>query len=282
MKKKFDVNKFLTILSKPQKKEKILNKEGKNPYGYEYPNEFGLDTDKYYYETPGLIESLEDAGYKELVTINRDTDEERDIFGSLDELGEDFKRLDKNINYSPIFHLRDTPDPDDGLYYYLEECAYVSTKKSKYSFLMWADDYNANYSFHVIKVFKNIKKEDKKTFSNIALEKNISGTLGKDSHYCQWIFLNSAYNWGTESEYKLLMSKKKIPQSLKEHFLPILKNKIKFSKECGNKPSDIKKINSLIAILNENRIKKKTFRPFDTWTRKGTKLGKGEVWEFVK
>ena len=102
MKKKFDVNKFLTILSKPQKKEKILNKEGKNPYGYEYPNEFGLDTDKYYYETPGLITALEDAGYKELVTINRDTDEERDIFGSLDELREDFKKLDKSFFIKPF------------------------------------------------------------------------------------------------------------------------------------------------------------------------------------
>jgi len=28
--------------------------------------------------------------------------------------------------------------------------------------------------------------------------------------------------------------------------------------------------------------KKKTFRPFDTWTRKKTKLGKGEVCGFVK
>ena len=32
------------------------------------------------------------------------------------------------------------------------------------------------------------------------------------------------------------------------------KNKIKFFKDCGNKPSDIKKINSMICIQNENRI----------------------------
>ena len=53
------------------------------------------------------------------------------------------------------------------------------------------------------------------------------------------------------------MSKKKIPQSLKERFLPILKNKIKFSKECGNKPSDIKKINSFVFYFMEKRKKKK-------------------------
>ena len=282
MKKKFDVNKFLTILSEPRKHKKLLNKEGKHPYGFEYPNEFGLDTDEFYYEIPDLITALEDAGYKDLIKINQDTDEERDIFDSLDELGKDFKRLDKSFNYSPIFHLRDTPEPDDGLYYYVEECAYVSTKKSKYSFLISASDYNVNYDFSVIKVFENIIKENKKTFPKIALDLNASGTLGKDSHYCQWIFLNSAYNWGTESEYKLLMSKNKFPQSLKKRFLPTLKNKIKFSKNCGNKPSDIKEINSLIAIINEKRILNKSFRPLNAWTGKGTKLGKGEVWEFVK
>mgnify|MGYP000754711358 CR=1 FL=1 len=128
MKKKFDVNKFLTILSEPRKHKKLLNKEGKHPYGFEYPNEFGLDTDEYYYKIPDLITALEDAGYKDLIKINR-AGEIRDIFISLDELGKDFKRLDKSFNYSPIFHLRDAPEPDDGIYYYLEECAYLSTKK---------------------------------------------------------------------------------------------------------------------------------------------------------
>ena len=57
---------------------------------------------------------------------------------------------------------------------------------------------------------------------------------------------------------------------------------MKFAKECGNKPSDIKKINSLIAIIDEKRIKNKSFRPVGTWTSKGTKLGKSEAWEFAK
>ena len=57
---------------------------------------------------------------------------------------------------------------------------------------------------------------------------------------------------------------------------------MRFSKDCGNKPSDIKKINSLIAIIDEKRIKNKSFRPFGARGSKGTQLGKGEVWEFVK
>ena len=34
--------------------------------------------------------------------------------------------------------------------------------------------------------------------------------------------------------------------------------------------------------FNEKRILNKSFRPLNAWTGKGTKLGKGEVWEFVK
>ena len=274
MKKKFDINKFFEILATPKKIKKY-------DLGYDYPNEFGLNTKKYWYGLSSLIGALEDSGFEELITVNEGYAEERSIFSQIDELQEDFKSLDKSLNYSPIFHLRDTPEPD-GLYYELEELAYLSSKKSKYSFLLWSQDYNMNGGTDVFKVYKNITKKEKKTFPKIALKQHISGSLGKDTHYCKFVFLNSAYNWGTDSEYKELMSKKKLPQSLKEHFLPIVKNKIKFSKECGNKPSDIKKINSLIAIINENRIKNKSFRPFDTWTSKSTKLTKGEVWELVK
>ena len=273
--KKFNVDKFFKILATPKKFKKKVS-------GWNYPDKFGLNTDKYHFQDPGLFDAIEDAGYKKLLKINKGTEEERDIFDSIDELNQDFESLSKDLNYSPIFHLRDTPEPDDGLYYKIEELAYLSSKKSEYSFLLWSEDYNVNKSTEVLKIFKNIKKEDKISFPKIALNQHITGTLGKDTHYCQFAFLNKSYNWGTDDEYKELVSKNKFPKSLKNHFLPIVKNKMEFSKDCGNKPSDIKKINSLIAIIDEKRIKNKSFRPFDTWTRKSTKLSKGEVWEFAK
>ena len=87
--------------------------------------------------------------------------------------------------------------------------------------------------------------------------------------------MNNSYIWGSDSEHKALISKLIVPPSLKKFFLPILKNKIKFFKDFGNKPSDIKKINSMICIQNENRIKKKTSFPFTS------KLVKGEVCEYL-
>jgi len=274
MKKKFDINKFIKILLTPKKYPKWYNKKVKPII--DYPNEFGLDTKKFCYKLRSIEEAVDDAGFKELTETTKTKDGEEYIpFFNTDNLEKDFKRLDKSFNYSPILQIRDTPEPDDGLYYYTEEHAYLSIKKNKYSFLISAGDYNNNFNLSITKIFKNIKKKDIKTLSRISLEQHQVGR-GGDSHFCKWVFLNNAYNWGTESEYKSLMSKKILPQSLKKHFLSIVENKIKFSKECGNKPSDIKKINSMIAILNENRIKNKTFRPFKS------KLGKGEVWEFVK
>ena len=253
--KKFDVNKFFEILSKPKKVKKILNDKGK----------------KYFYRQPYLDEALEDSGHKHLCIIDEGYVEERTIFREIDELENDFKKLDKGINYSPIFQLRDTPEPDDGLYYYREEYAYVSSKKSKYSFLISADDYNVNINVNVDKIFKNISPKDIKNLSQYPLKQD-----RKDSHFCKWIILNNKYNWGTSKEKKDIKSNELIPDSLKKIFLPVVENKIKFSKDCGNKPSDIKKVNSIIAILDEKRIKQQTWRPSET------KLERGEAWDYVK
>ena len=240
--KKFDVNKFFEILSKPKK--------GRHRY---------------------LEEALEDSGHKHLCIIDKGYEEERTIFYEIDELENDFKKLDKGINFSPIFLLIDTPHPDDGLYYAKEEYAYVSCKKSKYSFLILAGDYNMNPSITVEKIFKNISLKDIKNLSQYPLKKDRS-----DSHFCKWIFLNNKYNWGTPKEKKDIKSNESIPESLKRIFLPVVENKIQFSKDCGNKPSDIKKINSIIAILNEKRIKQQN------WNPSYTKLDRGEAWGYVK
>ena len=157
------------------------------------------------------------------------------------------------------------------MYYYREEYAYVSSKKSKYSFLISADDYNVNININVDKIFKNISPKDIKNLSQYPLKQD-----RKDSHFCKWIILNNKYNWGTSKEKKDIKSNELIPDSLKKIFLPVVENKIKFSKDCGNKPSDIKKVNSIIAILDEKRIKQQTWRPSET------KLERGEACGYVK
>ena len=270
MKKKLDVDKFFKILSKPKKKKKLIHHNF-------YSNSFGLDTKTHFFELPDYHEALADLGCDNLTKMNEGYAEERRILSEFDEISDDFKHLDKSINYTPIFQVRDTPDPDDGVYFMQQEAGYLSSSKSKYSFLLWSENYNMNfYQPEIINVYANIKKKDIKDFSKISFNLYKSQALGKNTHYCKFIFLNNAYQWCSDKEHKELITKKNFPQSLKDFFLPAVENKMKFAKECGHKPSDIKKINSLVAIINEKKIKNKSFFPYKT------KLGKGEIWALIK
>ena len=270
MKKKFDVNKFIKTLITP--KEHPMGSGSPS----DYKNEFGLNTKKSVFSRITRIDTaLEDSGYEKMLKPRGNYYP----FSKVDNIEKDFIRLDKSFKYSPILQIRDVPVPDDAMYYYEAEQGYLSTNKSEYSFLLGVDAYNSNFDLKVIEVFKNIKKKYIKKLSQKVL-KNYLKTC-RDQRYCKWIILNNSYIWGSDSEHKALMSKKILPPSLKKFFLPILKNKIKFFKDFGNKPSDIKKINSAICIINENRIKKKTSFWEDHSFPFTSKLVKGEVCEYL-
>ena len=241
MNKKFDVDKFLSILFKSKDESLLLNYE------------------------------IEKAGYKDFILLDTGKDNERYIFTDIDRIEDDFKFLDSSFIYSPIFHLRDTPEPDDGGYFYKEEYSLITSKKSEYSLLLLAEDYNHSAEVNVIKVFKNIKKNEIKNLSTFPLSKDRT-----DSIYCKWIFLNNAYEWSKKSEIKDIENNK-LPKSLKDTFVPVVKNKIKDAKETGTKKKDLRNINSMIAILDEKKIKDKSWRPF----KNEKELKKNEVWDFV-
>ena len=306
MKKKFDVNKFIKTLITP--KEHPMGSGSPS----DYKNEFGLNTKKSVFSRITRIDTaLEDSGYEKMLKPRGNYYP----FSKVDNIEKDFIRLDKSFKYSPILHITDTPDPDDNLYHHESEYAYLSTKKSEYSFLLDASICNVNDDSHsnflkklhennkingiqkaeltfalrgkafdleIIEVFKNIKKKNIKKLSQKVLE-----NIVKNYHYCKWIILNNSYIWGSDSEYKALMSKKILPPSLKKFFLPILKNKKKLSKQCGNEPSLIKEINSMIGIMKENRIKKlKLAKPRKYKLAPSTYSlvirSFSEVWDYVK
>ena len=266
--KKFDINKFIKTLITPKEHPIVMGSPS------DYKNEFGLNTKKSYFSRIRRITTaLEDSGYEEILEPRGNYYP----FSKVDNIEKDFIRLDKSFKYSPILQIRDVPVPDDAMYYYEEEHGYLSTKKSEYSFLLGVDAYNNNFDLEVIEIFKNIKKKDIKKLS----QKVIKNIKAKYWHYCKWIILNNSYIWGSDREHKALISKSIVPPSLKKLFLPILKNKIKFFKDLGNKPSDIKKINSIICIINENRIKKKISFWEDHSFPFTSELVKGEVCEYL-
>ena len=107
MNKKFGVDKFLSNLFKSKDEISLLNYE------------------------------IEKAGYKDFILLDTGKDTERYIFTDIERIEDDFKFLDSSFIYSPIFHLRDTPEPDDGGYFYKEEYSLITSKKVNVHFYFW-------------------------------------------------------------------------------------------------------------------------------------------------
>ena len=121
----------------------------------------------------------------------------------------DFQILDKSFKYSPILQIREPEETSEVRswnqgYNFNSEYGFLSTQKSKYSYLIRFSDYNENIYLDPIKKFININKDAKFKLSNLVLK-----DLPKQREYlghCQYIVLNNSYLWGTQKEYNFLMS----------------------------------------------------------------------------
>jgi len=195
-----------------------------------------------------------DSGHKKFIELD-DNDEKIFEDSGYSDIEANFQNLDKSFKCSPILEIRDGVD---NWYYYNCQYFHLSTIKSKYSFVIGNRNFNADFDSFVLSEHQNIEKKDIKNLSIKVLE-----NLDKSERYCEDIYLNKSYIWGTDNEYKKLKSDNIIPPSLKKFFLPMLENKKKGIKEhnkileTGEDPViDIKNITSTIYILNEKDIKK--------------------------
>ena len=148
-------------------------------------------------DTPEISVVLWD-NYKKY--LNKDEDildyiEDSDIY----ELFEDssnirnhFQTLDKSFVYTPLYQIIDN-DPD-GFWYSFGETGYLSSKKTKYSFLIDAGDYNSNFTLRVDKVFKNLKTSQIKELSKFA--------IFPSTHLCNYLMLNNKFNWNIDEVKK--------------------------------------------------------------------------------
>ncbi len=217
--KKFDLDKFVNFFKEGNHPQRALLLSGQDKFGGPFKTN---ENDEYF------------------------------LFSEYDKIEKDFKKLDKSFEYSPIIVIRDTPEPDDGLYYYDCEYGLLSSSKNDYSFLTKFKDYNVNSDLVCIKSFDKLDKDSKSKLSQIILK-----DIDKKMHYCKWIIMNNQFQWGSNSEYKKIMSKNDFPKSILKYFTPLLKNKKKFAKECGATKEEIKSVTSTMLFMSEKKIKKR-------------------------
>ena len=183
---KLDFNKFIELI-KNDKFEYAIGPKG-------FP-EISIALKDSYFKYKKKNQSVFDFRHK----FFKDSDIDG-LFQETSKIRKDFLKLDKSIKYTTITQSLSDPSADSMVF---SELGYLSSNKTKYSFLISAYDYNLNFTLTVFKVFENLKKQD---FNNLHET--------KDCHYytenCYYYMFNNKWNWNLN----------KIKKDLIKNFLP--------------------------------------------------------------
>ena len=221
-----------------------------------------------------IEDAIRDSGQEIFLESNDEYEAFETTMGCGDDIEANFQKLDKSFKCSTILEIYDQVGD---IYLYSERIFYLSTIKSKHSFVIHIEQFNSNFdNQYVMSKHKNIEKKDIKNLS-----KNLFDQWDQSERYCEQIILNNAYIWGTDSEYKKFKSENIIPNSLKKLFLPIFENKKKYMESLddyweGDDEPLYKYWSSIICILNEKDMNKMGSGQYEELTNI-----KGAIWSRV-
>ena len=221
-----------------------------------------------------IEDAIRDSGQEIFLESNDEYEAFENTMGCGDDIEANFQRLDKSFKCSTILEINDQVGD---IYLYSKRIFYLSTIKSKHSFVIHIEQFNSNFdNQYVMSKHKNIKKKDIKNLS-----KDLFDQWDQSERYCEQIILNNAYIWGTDSEYKKFKSENIIPNSLKKLFLPIFENKKKYMESLddyweGDDEPLYKYWSSIICILNEKDMNKMGSGQYEELTNI-----KGAIWSRI-
>ena len=221
-----------------------------------------------------IEDAIRDSGQEIFLESNDEYETFENTMGCGDDIEANFQRLDKSFKCSTILEINDQVGD---IYLYSKRIFYLSTIKSKHSFVIHIEQFNSNFdNQYVMSKHKNIKKKDIKNLS-----KDLFDQWDQSERYCEQIILNNAYIWGTDSEYKKFKSENIIPNSLKKLFLPIFENKKKYMESLddyweGDDEPLYRYWSSIICILNEKDMNKMGSGQYEELTNI-----KGAIWSRV-
>ena len=199
---------------------------------------------------PDIDETLlETCGYK--IDEPEYLDDEK-IFSERYNAKNDFLLLDKSFKYTKIMQILD--NEPEGFWYSFVEYGYLSSKKTEYSFLISAGDYNINYSIGPIKAFKRLKKNDLKNITKYVVD-----NINFNTHHSNNVVMNRFFNWNLKD--------------LKEKFKVTLDHKREMNKDSSFKwPETYKRVH--FTIVDEKRFND------SSWELKN--LTNKETYDFIK
>jgi len=115
------------------------------------------------------------------------------------DIGMQFKMLDRNLVYEKIFEVNAEKAKD-----FTVEYGLLSSKKESLSFLICMHSVGGDYWDVILKKFNEIKTEEKTLLGNFILDHFERDTISVKNNYCENVYLSKGYNWNLHNLYDLL------------------------------------------------------------------------------
>ena len=115
------------------------------------------------------------------------------------DIGMQFKMLDRNLLYEKIFEVNAEKAKD-----FTVEYGLLSSKKESLSFLICLHSVGGDYWDVILKKFNHIKSEEKTHLGDFVLEHFERDTISVKNNYCENVYLSKGYDWNLDNLYDLL------------------------------------------------------------------------------
>ena len=115
------------------------------------------------------------------------------------DIGMQFKMLDRNLEYEKIFEANDEQGKD-----WTVEYGLLSSKKNDESFLTCIHSIGGDYWDVILRKFNKIHTDEKSKLSNFILNHFEKDTYAVKYNYSENVYLSKGYNWDLDHLYNLL------------------------------------------------------------------------------
>ena len=155
-----------------------------------------IDVDKHH----SIVASISKLNHgEELKGTPFDKEDEFHLDPITNDIGRQFKILDRNLDYEKIFEVNAEKAKD-----FTVEYGLLPSKKESSSFLICMHSVGGDYWDVILKKFNDIQIQEKSLLSDLILKHFENETISVKHNYCENVYLSKGYNWDLDNLYGLL------------------------------------------------------------------------------
>ena len=144
-----------------------------------------------------ILENLNNG--EELIGTPFDKEDTFHLDPLTNDIGMQFKMLDRNLEYEKIFEANDEKGKD-----WTVEYGLLSSKKNDMSFLICMHSISRDYWDVILRRFDKIHPDEKSKLSDFILNHFEKDTIAVKHNYSKNVYLSKGYDWDLDHLYNLL------------------------------------------------------------------------------